>query len=65
MLCPNNIFIDTSIFDGQAFNLTSLAVASFIKAAAGKNLTLPLPERTEREIRKHIVGKARAALKSA
>jgi len=64
MLCPNNIFIDTSIFDGQAFNFASAAFESFSKAAAGKNLTLLLPDPIEREIRKHIVGNARAALKA-
>jgi len=64
MLCPNNIFIDTSIFDGQAFNFASSAFASFSKAAAGQNLTLLLPDPTEREIQKHIIRNAREALKA-
>lgn len=62
MLSPNNIFIDTSIFVHGAFNFASSAFASFSKAASGKNLTLLMPDPTEREIRKHIVLNAHEAL---
>jgi len=62
MPCPQNIFLDTCIFDGQAYNFNSAAFLSFSDAAQGKELKLLLPDPTEREIRKHITRNARAAL---
>jgi hypothetical protein len=62
MPCPKNVFIDTCIFDGQAYNFASSVFASFSEAAKGKQLTLLLPDPTEREIRKHIHSNALGAL---
>jgi hypothetical protein len=64
MFCPKDIFIDTSVFDGQAYNFASSAFTSFHDASKDKGLTLLLPDPIKREIRKHISDNARDALKA-
>ena len=62
MSVPNNVFIDTSIFDQQSYNFDSAAFRPFIAAISGKGFSLILPDPTSREVRKHIAERADAVV---
>jgi hypothetical protein len=64
MSVPNNLFIDTSIFDEQNYNFESAAFRPFVTAIAGKGLTFILPDPTSREVKKHIAERADAVVKA-
>jgi len=64
MSIPSVIFIDTSIFDRQAYNFGSLAIEAFVKATTDLKITLLLPDPTEREIRRNIEELWRGATKA-
>jgi hypothetical protein len=61
MSLPSAVFLDTSIFDGQQYNFSSTALASFVPVAKRHGLTLLLPDPTEREILRHIRDRSREA----
>lgn len=56
------VFLDTSIFDGQQYNFSSVALSTFLKAANDKKLLLLLPDPKEREILRHIRTRSTEAL---
>ncbi|NNU45239.1 PIN domain-containing protein [Ramlibacter montanisoli] len=61
-MTPSFVFLDTSVLDGQQYNLNSTALVSFIPVAKKHKITLLLPHPTEQEIRRHIKERAREAL---
>ncbi|MCW1883670.1 PIN domain-containing protein [Luteolibacter flavescens] len=61
MSVPKTIFLDTSIFDEMSYNFEAASVVAFKRSIEGMNLTLVMPDPTEREIRRHINDKAKNA----
>jgi hypothetical protein len=60
---PKYIFLDTNVFDAQAYNFESAAFKTFISASqAHGDITLLLPDPIEREVRRHIDDRATHAL---
>lgn len=59
---PTTIFLDTSIFTGQQFNFSSVALTSFVEECKKSNLQLVLPDPTEREIKRQIQVRSQEAL---
>ena len=64
MSIPTTIFIDTSIFDESAYNLSSARFKAFRSLAEKLNLKLLIPDPTAREIRRHIRERSQSAVKS-
>jgi len=64
MSIPTTLFIDTSIFDESAYNLSSARFKVFRSLAETFNLKLLIPDPTAREIRKHIRERSQSAVKS-
>lgn len=64
MSLPTVVFIDTSIFAGQHYNFVSTAFSTFLPIARQRNITLVLPDPTEREIRRQIVERSEVAVKA-
>lgn len=64
MSLPTAVFLDTSIFAGQQYNFTSIAINSFLPVAKHHGLKLILPDPTEREIRRQIRERSQEALKA-
>ena len=64
MSIPTTIFIDTSIFDESAYNLSSARFKAFRSLAETLNLKLLIPDPTAREIRRHIRERSQSAVKS-
>ncbi len=54
MSIPTAVFLDTSIFESQQYNFQSTALATFVPPCAKRQLTLLLPDPTEREIKRHL-----------
>lgn len=54
MSIPTAVFLDTSVLDGQQYNLQSTPLATFAQACAKRSMKLLLPDPTEREIRRHL-----------
>ena len=54
MSIPTAVFLDTSVLDGQSYNFSSTALATFVPACKNRNLKLLLPDPTEREIKRHM-----------
>ena len=64
MSTPTTIFIDTSIFDESAYNLNSASFKAFCVLVKSLRAKLLVPDPMEREIRRHIWERSRAAVKS-
>lgn len=54
MSIPTAVFLDTSVFDGQSYNFSSVAFSTFAAACKDRKLTLLLPDPTEREVNRHL-----------
>jgi hypothetical protein len=61
MPIPRNILIDTNIFEQHGYNFAAQAMQKFVEVTQVKNLTIPLPDAIEREVRRHIETKSAAA----
>jgi len=61
---PTAAFLDTSIFAGQGYNFSSVALASFVPVAKAHGISLLLPDATEREVKRHIRTRAEEALRA-
>ena len=64
MSIPTLVFLDTSIFDGQQYNFSSIAFSTFVRECRSRGVKLILPDPTEREIQRHIRAKSSAAVKA-
>jgi hypothetical protein len=62
MSVPSAVFLDTSIFDGQQYNLESTALTTFVPACRQHRLKLILPKPTEFEVTRHMADKSQEAL---
>ena len=62
MSIPTAVFLDTSVFDGQSYNLSSTAFSTFVPACKQRNLKLLLPDPTEREVKRHMAERSDEAL---
>jgi hypothetical protein len=51
---PSAVFLDTSVFDGQSYNFSSVAFSTFVPACKDRKLKLLLPDPTEREVKRHL-----------
>lgn len=61
MRVPENIFIDTSIFEGQQYDFESREFLAFKKHFRGNSISVLMPDPTKREIVRHIKEKASSA----
>lgn len=59
---PTTIFIDTSVFDESMYNFESASMVAFKGSIAESEITLLLPDPTQREIRRHMHERADAAV---
>lgn len=64
MSVPSAIFIDTSVFDEQNYNFSSVAMSAFLKAVKDQKVTLLLPDPTQREINRHIKDRSQEVIKA-
>lgn len=61
---PSALFLDTSVLAGQGYNFSSVLLNAFVPVATANGLPLLLPDVTEREVKRHLVGLANEALKN-
>lgn len=59
---PPAVFLDTSIFAGQGYNFAATALVSFVPVANEREISLLLPDATEREVKRHFRVRADVAL---
>lgn len=64
MNTPTTIFIDTSVFDESAYNLSSARFKAFHSLPKNFKLKLLIPDPTDREMRRHIRERSHSAVKS-
>jgi len=64
MNTPKTIFIDTSIFDGLAYNFRSTKLQVIRSLGKRLRLKLLIPDPIEREIKRHIMDRSKSAVKS-
>jgi hypothetical protein len=63
MSVPKFVFLDTNVFAGQSYNFQSAALKTFVAAARAQgDITLLLPDPTQREVRRHIRERSAEAL---
>jgi len=61
MSIPTTVFIDTSIFDESMYNFESASMRAFKESIAFTEITLLMPDPTQREIQRHMKEKAEKA----
>jgi hypothetical protein len=64
MSLPSAVLLDTSVLAGQQYNFGSVAMSSFVPAAAAKKIVLLLPAPTEQEILNQIDERSKEALQA-
>jgi hypothetical protein len=62
MSAPQIVFLDTTVYAGQAYNFDSTVLTTFVAAAKRRGSKLLLPDPTDREVRRHIREKSNEAL---